>query len=62
MYFDVYKDSGDQPSYLFVIKGDNNEAVLSSETYTSKQSALDTIDMIRREAAEARVFDETGEG
>lgn len=61
MYFDVLKDASAQPSYYFAVKGDNNETVFRSETYTTKQSALNTIEMIKREAAEAKVFDETGE-
>ncbi len=61
MYFDVLKDASANPSYYFAVRGDNNETVIRSETYTTKQSALNTIEMIRREAADAKVFDETGE-
>ena len=61
MYFDVFKDSSASPLYFFEVKGDNNETVFRSDTYTAKQSALDTIEMIKREAADAKVFDETGE-
>jgi uncharacterized protein YegP (UPF0339 family) len=60
MYFDVFKNP-DGASYYFVAKGDNNEPVLTSESYTSKQSALNAVDMFKREASEAKVFDETGE-
>jgi uncharacterized protein YegP (UPF0339 family) len=61
VYFDVLKDASAKPSYYFAVKGDNNETVFRSETYTTKQSALNAIEMIRREAADAKVFDETGE-
>jgi len=37
--------SGQQ--YRFVLKAGNNEPILTSELYTSKQSALDGIDSVR---------------
>ena len=62
MYFDIYKKPRARQPYYFVAKGDNNEPVFESEMYAAKQSAMNAIDMIRREAVEADVFDETGEG
>jgi uncharacterized protein YegP (UPF0339 family) len=62
MYFDIYKEQGAQEPYYFVAKGNNNEAVFRSGTYVSKQGAMNAIDMVKREASGADVFDETGEG
>jgi uncharacterized protein YegP (UPF0339 family) len=61
MYFDVYKDQDPQPQYFFVAKGNNNEALFTSEKYASKQGAMNAIDVLKREAKDADVFDETGE-
>jgi uncharacterized protein YegP (UPF0339 family) len=62
MYFDVFKNPRAQQPYYFEAKGDNNESVFKSDTYASKDSAMNAIDMLKREAADAKVFDETGEG
>ena len=62
MYFDVFKKPKARQPYYFVAKGGNNEAVFTSDTYAEKKGALNAIDMIKREAAEAMVFDETDEG
>ena len=61
MYFDIFKDPQAQRPYYFVAKGNNNEPVFTSEMYASKQGALNAIDMVRREAEGAKVFDETEE-
>jgi len=44
-YYDLYR-SKDQ-KYYFNLSGDNNENVLTSETYNLKQSALDGITSVR---------------
>ncbi len=62
MYFDIFKSPTARQPYYFVAKGDNNEAVFTSDKYAAKQGAINAIDMIKREAGDAKVFDETGEG
>ena len=57
MHFVVKKTSNDQ--YRFNLIASNGQVVATSETYVRKQSALDTIDSIRRNAAEAKVEDQT---
>lgn len=46
MYFVVMKASNGQ--FYFVIKSDNNEIVATSELYYYKETALATIDSIKR--------------
>jgi len=62
MHFDIHKDQGEQKPYYFVAKGNNNDAVFTSERYATKQGAERAIEMLQREASDADVFDETGEG
>jgi uncharacterized protein YegP (UPF0339 family) len=57
MYFALYRSTNGQ--YYFNIKGGNNETLATSETYTRKQSALDTIDVIKRGAGGADIRDNT---
>ncbi|MBP1950287.1 YegP family protein [Virgibacillus litoralis] len=45
MYFVIKKSANGQ--YYFVIKSNNSQVVATSETYTSKQSAENTIDSIK---------------
>lgn len=62
MYFTIHKatDGSAQP-YWWTGYGDNNEPVCHSERLSSKQTALNTINMIKREAASAKVYNDTGE-
>jgi uncharacterized protein YegP (UPF0339 family) len=60
MYFDIYK-STKTDQYWWVAKGENNKTLCSSELYTTKQAAKDTIKVIRAGAGDAYVYDETGE-
>lgn len=60
MYFDIYK-SQKTGQYWWVAKGENNKTLCSSELYTTKQSAKDTIKVVKQGAASASVYDETGE-
>ena len=57
MHFVVKKTSNDQ--YMFNLVASNGQVVATSETYVRKQSALDTIDSIRRNAADATIDDQT---
>ncbi len=45
--------------YYFYYRGGNNEIMVTSETYTRKQSAFDSIESIKRDAASATVLDMT---
>lgn len=47
--------------YHFVLKAANGEIIATSENYTTKQSAKDGIDSVKRNAPGAEVDDETGE-
>jgi uncharacterized protein YegP (UPF0339 family) len=60
MYFDIYK-STKNGQYWWVAKGENNKTLCSSELYTTKQAAKDTIKVVKAGAANANVYDETGE-
>jgi len=56
-YFNLYTDV--QGQTRFTLKGNNHEPVAQSEGYTSKQSAMHAIDVIKREAANAPTYDNT---
>jgi uncharacterized protein YegP (UPF0339 family) len=60
MYFDIYMSSR-TGQYWWVAKGGNNRTLCSSEQYTTKAAAKDTIRVIKDGAATATVYDETGE-
>jgi uncharacterized protein len=57
MRFVIQKSSNNQ--YYFTIEGGNYEKLATSETYVSKTSAQNTINVIKREAATATVVDRT---
>ncbi len=40
-------------------EADNGDVICTSETYTSKQSALHSIRLVQRTASAAQVYDET---
>lgn len=46
MYFVIRKSSNNQ--FYFVIKADNHEVVATSETYYFKDSAIRTIESIKK--------------
>lgn len=56
MLFTITTASG---GYRARAYGDNGEQMMISEVYTSKQSAKHAIDVIKAQAASARVNDET---
>lgn len=60
MYFDIYK-SARTDRYWWVAKGENHETLCSSELLTSKQSCKNAIRVVKQGAANAFVYDETGE-
>jgi uncharacterized protein YegP (UPF0339 family) len=55
MYFEIVTASG---GYRARIKGGNNEIMFESEVYKSKSSAEHAIDVVKAEAATARVDDD----
>lgn len=57
MYFKIMNSSNGQ--FYFTINADNHEALCHSETYVQKQSALHAIDIIKGDAASAKVVDNT---
>ncbi|GAA1597344.1 MULTISPECIES: YegP family protein [Kribbella] len=56
--FELYKDKSGE--FRFRLKAGNGEIIAtSSESYGTKASALNGIDSIKRNAAEAKVDDQT---
>ena len=44
-YFEIHKSTNDK--FVFNLKADNNEVILTSQTYSSKQHALDGVESVR---------------
>lgn len=60
MYFVVRKN--EQGKYWWrAVSDGNNEILAASEVLSSKQACGDTIDLVKREAATAPVYDKTNE-
>ena len=59
MRFVVKKTSNSQ--YRFNVVASNGQTIATSETYTRKQSALDTIASIQKNAGGATVDDQTAD-
>jgi uncharacterized protein YegP (UPF0339 family) len=57
--FTVYKDRVKQ--YRFNLKAANGEIIASGESYPDKKSALKGIASIQKNAAAAKIVDDTGE-
>ncbi len=57
--FELKKTSNDQ--YHFTLKAGNGEVIAQSERYTKKDSALNGIESVRKNAPGAEVNDITGE-
>lgn len=53
--FELYQDKGGD--YRFRLKAANGEVIASGQGYSSKSSALNGIDSVRRNAAEAEVVE-----
>jgi hypothetical protein len=45
-YFELHKSSDDK--FVFNLKADNNEIILTSQTYTTKQHAQNGIESVRK--------------
>jgi uncharacterized protein YegP (UPF0339 family) len=44
-YFELHKSTDEK--FVFNLKADNNEIILTSQTYTTKQHAMDGIESVR---------------
>jgi uncharacterized protein len=55
--FELYKDKANK--FRFRLKAGNGQVIAASEAYESKRAALTGIDSVRRNAAEARLDDQT---
>jgi len=55
--FEIKKSSNDQ--YYFVLKANNGQVILQSETYTSKQNCNNCINSIKENAQNAEISDLT---
>ncbi|WP_431074196.1 YegP family protein [Microbacterium phyllosphaerae] len=53
--FELYTDSAG--GHRFRLKAGNGEVIASSESYSSKAAALNGIDSVRRNAADAEVVE-----
>ena len=55
--FELYVDKGGE--YRFTLKASNGEVIASSEGYKSKASAVNGIESVKKNAADAVVEDQT---
>ena len=56
--FELYKDG--QSKYRFRLKASNGQIIAVGEAYESKPAALNGIDSVRRNAADAVLDDQSG--
>ena len=54
-YFEIRRGTGG--AFRFNLKAGNHETILTSETYTTKDAALNGIESVRKNAAEDGNFD-----
>jgi len=55
--FELFKDA--KGNYRFRLKAGNGEIIAVGEAYASKSGALNGIDSVRRNAADAELVDQT---
>jgi uncharacterized protein YegP (UPF0339 family) len=55
--FEVYQDKKKQ--YRFRLKAGNGQIIASGEAYTTKKACLNGIESIRKNAADAKLDDQT---
>ena len=48
-YFELHKST--DAKFVFNLKADNNEIILTSQTYTTKQHAMDGIESVRKNSS-----------
>ncbi|GAH52317.1 unnamed protein product [marine sediment metagenome] len=53
--FEIFKDKKDE--FRFRMVAPNGQIIANSEGYTRKESCLDTIDSIQRNAADAEIVE-----
>lgn len=53
-YFELKPATG---GFMFNLRAGNDQVILTSETYTTKQSALDGIESVKKNAADDRRFE-----
>jgi uncharacterized protein len=56
--FELYKDAAGK--YRFRLKAGNGEIIAVGEAYESKAGAMNGIDSVKRNAADAPINDQTG--
>jgi uncharacterized protein len=56
--FELYKDRAGK--FRFRLKAGNGQIIAASEAYESKRAALAGVDSVRRNAADAKLDDQTG--
>lgn len=62
MWFDIHRSTKPLAQrYWWVATGGNGETLCVSEMLSSKQACIDTIRVIKADAATALVYDETGD-
>jgi uncharacterized protein YegP (UPF0339 family) len=59
MQFQIHKSTNNQ--YFFRIVAANGQTLCHSETYTTKQNAIAAANLIKANAANAPIVDQTGE-
>ncbi|GBF49377.1 hypothetical protein LPTSP4_08880 [Leptospira ryugenii] len=57
--FEVYQDK--KGEYRFRLKAGNGEVIASSEGYSSKQACLQGIESVKKNAADAKVEELSGD-
>jgi len=63
MWIDICKSTKDtrQKYWFKIVSSGNNRTLASSEMYANKADAVHAAKLIRSEAAQAGIYDETGE-
>lgn len=63
VYFEIFKNKNNyvQPYWWVVKSAGNHQTLATSEMYTSKQNALNAINLVKANASAATVYDSTGE-
>ena len=56
--FEIRKASNEQ--FFWVFQGNNNEVICTSETYRRKDSATNSIQVVKTQAASASINDRSG--
>jgi uncharacterized protein YegP (UPF0339 family) len=56
--FELYKDT--QGKYRFRLKAGNGQIIAVGEAYESRSAAVNGIDSVRRNAADAELVDQAG--